>query len=101
MTASVTIAPITPATAFDIPPPDDELAVADGEVELEVEVDAQIPVVFPQAVHQSAWSAIANLFISSTNVFQGRTTSLWLNNGYAVKGFSAAVPLANRNRTEI
>lgn len=75
------MAPMTPATALEIPPPDDDEAVLDGEVDVDVEVEAQIPVVFPQAEHQSAWSPMANLFISSTKVFHGRTTSLWLNNG--------------------
>lgn len=70
------MAPMTPATAFDIPPEDDE-AVADpeGEVELDVEEAAQIPVELPQALHQDAWSPIANLFISVTKSFHGRTVS--------------------------
>lgn len=63
MTAKVTIAPITPATAFEMPPDEEEVAVADEEEEVAVEVEAQIPLVFPQAVHQSTWSPIANLFI--------------------------------------
>lgn len=55
MTARVTIAPMTPATALEMPPPDDEEeAVTDGEEEVEVELEAQIPVVLPQAEHQSA-----------------------------------------------
>ena len=55
MTASVTMAPMTPATAFEMPP-DDEVDEV-GEVELPVEVDvvdAQTPVEFPHCEHQSA-----------------------------------------------
>lgn len=48
------MAPITPATAFDIPPDEEEVGVAEGVVEEEVAEDAQIPVEFPQALHQSA-----------------------------------------------
>lgn len=56
ITASVTIAPMTPATAFEIPPEEDEDEVAEVEVpvEVEVEVEAQTPVEFPHFVHQSA-----------------------------------------------
>lgn len=96
------MAPMTPATAFEIPP-EDEAAVGDpeGPVEVDVDVVAQTPVEFPQALHQDAWSPIANLFISVTKVFHGITVSFWPNNGYAVSGFWAAVPLEKRKRTEI
>jgi hypothetical protein len=102
MTARVTMAPMTPATAFDMPPEDDP-AVGDPEVPVEpdVEAAAQTPVELPQALHQEAWSPIANLFISVTKVFHGITVSFWPNSGYAVRGFWAAVPLAKRKRTEI
>jgi hypothetical protein len=56
MTVSVTIAPMTPATAFEIPPEEDEEAVAKADVPVEVEavVEAQTPVEFPHLLHQSA-----------------------------------------------
>ena len=54
ITASVTIAPVTPATAFEIPP-DDFDEVVEPEVPVEVDVvEAQTPVEFPHFVHQSA-----------------------------------------------
>ena len=51
ITASVTMAPMTPATARDIPPadePEGEFAAGDPEEEEEDEV-AQTPVLFPHA----------------------------------------------------
>lgn len=58
ITANVTIAPMTPATAFEIPP-DPDLDEEDGVAvealpEAVADEGAQIPVVFPQAAHQSA-----------------------------------------------
>ena len=77
------MAPITPATALEMPPPEEEdegEGVEDAE-EVEVEDGAQMPVVLPQAEHQSAWFPIAILFIWSANVVHGRTSSVWLNKG--------------------
>jgi hypothetical protein len=102
ITASVTTAPMTPATAFEIPPDEDEDAVAEVELPVEVDVvEAQIPVEFPHLLHQVAWSPMANWFIWFTNVFHGRTVSDCPKSGYAVKGFADAVPLEKRKRTEI
>lgn len=59
MTASVTIAPMTPATAFEIPPPlefelggvpDEELA---GPLD-PITLGEQTPVLFPQRLHHCA-----------------------------------------------
>jgi len=103
ITANVTIAPITPATAFEIPPEEDDCDEADVDADAEEEevVEAQTPVEFPHIWHQVAWSPIANLFISSTNVGHEITVSDWPNSGYAVRGFSDAVPLEKRKRIEI
>ena len=53
-TARVTMAPITPATARDMPPDDEDNIeeVAEGEdpEDVDVAVDAHTPVVFPQAL---------------------------------------------------
>ena len=53
ITASVTIAPMTPATAREIPPEDEADGVAAGEElepdEEEGEEEAQMPVLFPHA----------------------------------------------------
>jgi len=67
MTANVTMAPITPATAFEIPPPLEEVLDEDPDedpedplpLELPLPEDAsklgaQTPVLLPQALHQSA-----------------------------------------------
>ena len=60
MTAKVTIAPITPATAFEIPPDPEEEEEEVEEAEEEdddeeaVVLEAQTPVVFPHAEHQLA-----------------------------------------------
>lgn len=62
MTPSVTIAPMTPATAFEIPPPleFEQEVVPDGELEeLAGPLDpsalgAQTPVLFPQRLHHCA-----------------------------------------------
>lgn len=83
ITANVTIAPITPATALDIPPlfsaePESE---PEEEEEEEAVVSAQAPVELPHAAHQSTWSPMANLFISSTNVVYGKVISVWLKSG--------------------
>jgi hypothetical protein len=100
ITARATMAPITPATALEMPPEDevDDAEVPDG-AELEVE---EHPVLeLPQALHQDVSSPIANLFISVTKVFHGITVSCWPNNGYAVRGLADVVPLAKRKRTDI
>ena len=96
------MAPMTPATAFDTPP-EDEPAVDDPVDPLEPDrvVAAQMPVELPHALHQDAWSPIANLFISVTKLLHGITVSFWPNSGYAVRGFWAAVPLEKRKRTEM
>jgi hypothetical protein len=54
-TASVTIAPITPSTALEIPPPaEPPVAVAEAAVELEAAVEeAQAELPLPQAVHHA------------------------------------------------
>jgi len=48
------MAPMTPATAFEIPPdPDEGVAVAEAPDEVEL-VEAQIPVLLPHFWHQVA-----------------------------------------------
>lgn len=74
ITARVTIAPMTPATGFVIPsdvdaPEDEPLS---GELVVEEAELAQMPVLFPQALHHCCWDPMANLFVPSTKVFQGR-----------------------------
>src|SRR4051812_3657228 len=71
ITANVTMAPMTPATGFEMPSEDDDEAVDPEAPDGVVDAEAQLPVVTPQALHQDAWSPIANLFISVTNVFHG------------------------------
>ena len=90
MTASVTIAPMTPATALDTPPPpDDDLVAEAGEA-----ATAQTPVEFPHARHQDTWSLTANLFMLSTNVVHGKVVSFWPKSGKTVGSLLAdVVPL--------
>jgi len=71
MTPSVTMAPITPATARDMPPPE-ELVL---ELEPDEEEDprpllvlvlpnwsgAHVPVLLPQALHQASWPLMLKL----------------------------------------
>lgn len=47
---------MTPATAFEIPPDEDEDVVAEVQfpVDVDVVVEAQIPVEFPHLLHQVA-----------------------------------------------
>lgn len=108
MTASVTIAPITPATAVEMPEDDEVSLEVEPELEFELELEdepllayaAHAPVVLPHAEHQDAGSPMAILLIWSANVFQGRTVWFRPKSGYAVKPCSAAEPLENMKRTE-
>lgn len=93
------MAPITPATTFEMPPEDEVDAEVPDVVEVEAEEHALLEV--PQALHQAVSSPIANLSISVTKVFHGITVSCWPNNGYAVRGLADVVPLAKRKRTDI
>jgi len=110
MTASVTIAPMTPATAFEIPPPlECELEVVPEEElagpldpDPESALGAQTPVLFPQRLHHCPWLPTANWFIPVTKSFHGRTVSLWPKRGYAVGSeILLVVPLWNKKRTLI
>lgn len=88
ITASVTIAPITPATTVEIPELPDEVeeeepvALPLDEVLPPSTYAAQAPVLFPQALHHVAWSPMAILFISDTKVVYGRTVSFCPKSGY-------------------
>ena len=106
ITASVTIAPITPATAFEMPPPElawllPSRAELDGELSLCSTYGEQTPVELPQALHHDSWSPIAMFFMPLTKSFHGRGDLLLPNRGYSV-GVELwdVVPLWKRKRTE-
>src|SRR5438045_1052587 len=85
-TASVTIAPMTPPTAVEMPKPESLLepgVVADDGLELEEEevVLAQTSTVLPHALHQVAWSPMAILDISELKVLHGRVVWDWPKRG--------------------
>ena len=83
-TARVTKALMTPATALDIPPVDEGLELALGELDVEftlVVVLVQTPVVFPQAAHHCSWLPRAKSFMLDTKVDQGRERACWPKRG--------------------
>lgn len=75
------MAPMTPATALEIPP---ELELADGVAPEDEEVEAalaQTPVELPHAAHQLAWSPMANSLILLEKVGHERRVSCCPNRG--------------------
>ena len=84
ITASVTIAPMTPATALDTPPPPlDGVGVAEGADPLPSVADAgaHTPVEFPHAWHHCAWFETANLLIPAAKSLNDSATLLCPNSG--------------------
>ena len=106
ITAKVTMAPITPATARDIPPRR-PLELLEPELELldEPAPPAKLaaehtPVLLPQAWHQSAWLPMAKLFMPLTKSFHGRGERPEPKSGYSVGvEMLLVVPLWKRKRT--
>lgn len=109
ITASETMAPITPPTAAEIPELPDEgsvlaLGVADADEPVLEEgevVFAQAPVVLPHALHHVTWSPTAILAISALKLLHGRVSSDCPKRGYGVRPLVTADPLENKKRTEI
>ena len=73
------MAPMTPATAFEMPPELEEEGVLEAEGEEPVLVlvpdkteGEQEPVLFPHALHHCAWEPMAKPFMPDTKALQGR-----------------------------
>ena len=100
ITASVTIAPMTPATGLLIRPDDGGIDALVDEPEVEEAELAQIPVLFPHAAHHCCCDPIANLFIPSAKVFHGSEDCCCPKSEYAVGSLPLeVVPLWNKKRT--
>lgn len=77
MTPRVTRAPMTPATGLVMLLLSEDLA----DEALAVELEAQVPSVLPQVVHQSEVLATANLLMPVLKSFQLMVVWLWPNRG--------------------
>ena len=89
MTANVTIAPMTPATALEIPELCDELSLLIDEVEgaspesFRAALE-QTPVLLPHAWHHSVCDLMLNLFMLETKSDHGSGLTFWPNRGYSM-----------------